>query len=74
MNVLVPNAFALSGHVVLLTGAARGLGFEMARLLAHAGAHVVINGRDSRRAEEAAARLLAEGGRGFFRGFRRNRC
>ena len=48
------KAFDLSGRVVLLTGAARGLGFEMARALAQAGAHVVINGRDPSRTEAAA--------------------
>jgi gluconate 5-dehydrogenase len=56
------NVFDLSGRVVLLTGSARGLGFEMARLLARVGAHVVVNGRDARRTEEAAARLRVEGG------------
>jgi gluconate 5-dehydrogenase len=57
-----PHAFDLTGRVILLTGAARGLGFEMARALACAGAHVVINGRDPRRTGEAAARVRAEGG------------
>src|SRR5436190_16943353 len=62
MSMPAQNAFDLSGRVVLLTGSARGLGFEMARLLARAGAHVVINGRDPERTEAAAARLRAEGG------------
>jgi gluconate 5-dehydrogenase len=60
--VSAANVFDLSGRVVLLTGATRGLGFEMARLLASAGAHVVINGRDAARAKDAAARVSAEGG------------
>ena len=38
--------FALDGKIALVTGAARGLGFEIARGLASAGAHVLINGRD----------------------------
>jgi gluconate 5-dehydrogenase len=62
MSGAAPNPFDLSGRVVLLTGAARGLGFEMARALAQAGAHVVINGRDGARTEAAAARVRAEGG------------
>ena len=62
MSAGAPNAFDLSGRVVLLTGAARGLGLEMARALARAGAHVVINGRDGARTEAAAARVRAEGG------------
>jgi gluconate 5-dehydrogenase len=57
MNATSSNAFDLTDRIVLLTGATRGLGFEMARLLAQAGAHVVINGRDPGRTEEAAARV-----------------
>jgi gluconate 5-dehydrogenase len=62
MTASAPNPFDLSGRVVLLTGATRGLGFEMARLLARSGAHVVINGRDAGRSETAAASLRADGG------------
>jgi gluconate 5-dehydrogenase len=62
MSIPAQNAFDLSGRVVLLTGSARGLGFEMARLLARVGAHVVVNGRDAGRTEEAATRVRAEGG------------
>jgi gluconate 5-dehydrogenase len=62
MSAPAPHAFDFTGRVVLLTGAARGLGFEMARALARAGAHVVINGRDPARTEDAAARVRAEGG------------
>lgn len=58
----IANAFDLSGRVVLLTGATRGLGFEMARLMAQCGAHVIINGRDAARAEAAAASLHSAGG------------
>jgi gluconate 5-dehydrogenase len=61
MSIPPQDAFDLSGRVVLLTGSARGLGFEMARLLARAGAHVIVNGRDPERTEAAAARLRAEG-------------
>lgn len=47
--------FSLEGRVVLITGARRGLGLEMARGMAAAGARVGINGRDARTAEAAAA-------------------
>lgn len=62
MSAVTSNPFDLTGRVVLLTGATRGLGFEMARLLARSGAHVVINGRDAARTENAAASIRAEGG------------
>lgn len=47
--------------ITLITGAAKGLGFETARLLAKAGHHVYIGARDSSRGESAAAALRAEG-------------
>ena len=46
--------FSLSERVVLVTGATRGLGLEIARGMAAAGAIVGINGRDDRRADEIA--------------------
>lgn len=61
MTVTPP--FSLAGRVVLVTGAARGLGFEIARAVAAAGAHVVVNGRDEARARAAADRIAAEGNR-----------
>lgn len=42
----MPGPFALDGRVALITGASRGLGWAMARGMARAGAHVVLNGRD----------------------------
>jgi gluconate 5-dehydrogenase len=47
--------FSLEGRVVLITGARGGLGLEMARGMAAAGALVGINGRDARLAQDAAA-------------------
>jgi gluconate 5-dehydrogenase len=47
--------FSLQGRVVLITGARRGLGLEMARGMAAAGAIVGINGRDAGLVEKAAA-------------------
>ena len=40
------NPFSLQGRVILVTGCARGLGQAMARALARAGAHVVLNDID----------------------------
>jgi gluconate 5-dehydrogenase len=53
--------FSLTGRIALITGAARDIGFEIARALAGSGAHVILNGRDPRTLEEAAQRLRAEG-------------
>jgi gluconate 5-dehydrogenase len=46
--------FSLAGRVVLVTGATRGLGLEVARGMAAAGAVVGVNGRDPERAREVA--------------------
>jgi gluconate 5-dehydrogenase len=54
-------SFRLDGRVALVTGGSRGLGFEMAKGLALAGARVLVNGRGSE-ATQAAARRIAETG------------
>ncbi|WOX10713.1 SDR family oxidoreductase [Streptomyces sp. N50] len=53
--------FALGGRTALVTGSVRGLGLEMARGLARAGARVLVNGRDPVTAEAAAAGLREDG-------------
>ncbi|MET9453200.1 SDR family oxidoreductase [Streptomyces cinerochromogenes] len=60
--VPVPALFRLTGRTALVTGSVRGLGLEMARGLAAAGAHVVLNGRDPATLAGTAARLRDEGG------------
>ena len=54
--------FDLRDRVALITGAAQGLGFEIAEELARAGAHVILNGRQAQRLESAAARIRGKGG------------
>lgn len=49
--------FSLEGRVALVTGSARGLGFEIARGLAAAGAQVYLNGTNRDRLRQAVARL-----------------
>ena len=39
------DLFDLSGRIAVVTGASRGIGEEAAKLLAEAGAHVVISSR-----------------------------
>ncbi len=56
------DRFSLKGQVALVTGAGRGLGFEMALALAEAGAHVVITGRTVETLETAAAAIAKAGG------------
>ncbi|HVH78483.1 MAG TPA: SDR family oxidoreductase [Stellaceae bacterium] len=53
--------FSLEGKTALVTGAGRGLGFEIAKAMAGAGAHVVVNGRDRSRLD-AACRSVGEAG------------
>lgn len=58
---MTEHSFSLDGRVALVTGAARGLGYEIAKSLGHAGALVLLNGRDAAALGEASARLAAEG-------------
>ncbi|MEQ9518093.1 MAG: SDR family oxidoreductase [Parvibaculum sp.] len=55
------SLFSLSGKRALVTGATQGLGFEIAMALVNAGAHVLVNGRDAGRAQDAALRLASAG-------------
>ena len=51
---------SLTGRVALITGANKGIGLEIARQLAAAGATVLIGARDSGRGERAATALAAD--------------
>jgi gluconate 5-dehydrogenase len=55
--------FDLTGKTILITGAARGIGFAIAEAVAAAGAHVILNGRTQASLDEAAMRLRTSGAR-----------
>lgn len=47
--------------IAIVTGANRGIGFEVCRQLAKDGAHVILTARDSKKGERATEALRAEG-------------
>ena len=55
MNVL--DRFRLDGRKAVITGGSRGLGFEMARAMAEAGAEVVLASRDLSSAQQSPPQL-----------------
>lgn len=52
--------FSLTGKTALITGSSQGIGFALAEGLVKAGAHVVMNGRDTAKLAAAAAKLGAD--------------
>jgi 3-oxoacyl-[acyl-carrier protein] reductase len=58
---------SLSGKVVIVTGASRGIGAAAAAALAKAGASVMLTARDGKLAQEVADGITASGGRAVAR-------
>src|SRR5260370_37739075 len=56
-GMVLTGLFGLDGKVALVTGAASGLGYAFASILADAGAHVVVADVDQFGAEKVAAEL-----------------
>jgi 2-deoxy-D-gluconate 3-dehydrogenase len=54
--------FDLNGQVALVTGASKGIGYGVAKALAHAGAKVAVGARDTVALEALANDIRAEGG------------
>lgn len=52
-----PNTIHLEGKRILITGSSSGLGFELARGLARAGATIILNGRRPERLAAAVQKL-----------------
>lgn len=48
-------------RIALITGANKGLGFEIARQLGSQGSHIIVGARDAQRGAQAVARLQQEG-------------
>ena len=55
------SLFDLSGKTALVTGSSRGLGYEIARGLGHAGASLIVNGRNEDTLRKAERSLRDEG-------------
>lgn len=56
------DLFDLNGKVALITGASRGIGESVARLLAEKGAHVIVSSRKIDGCEAVAASIRENGG------------
>ena len=55
--------FSFSNKTAIVTGAGQGIGFELCRQLALAGASVLLNDVDATLADSAAEKIRAEGGK-----------
>ena len=59
MSTLLPEFFNLEGNIVLVTGAAGGLGLAMAEAMLEAGAHVLMTDSNVELLDEEVCRLRA---------------
>ncbi|ONV49807.1 short-chain dehydrogenase, partial [Burkholderia cenocepacia] len=60
---MATNLFDLTGKIALVTGASRGIGEEIAKLLAEQGAHVIVSSRKIDDCQAVADAIVATGGR-----------
>ncbi len=59
---MTTQLFDLTGKIALVSGASRGIGEEIARLLAEQGAHVIVSSRKIDDCRAVAERIQGEGG------------
>ena len=63
---MMPAEFDVTGKVVFITGAGRGIGKGIAQVLAEAGADVALNALTATYVNGAAAEIAAGSGRRWF--------
>lgn len=61
--------FSLENRIAVITGSGRGLGFEIAKAFAEAGAHVWLTGRNAETLETATNIIRDAGGKADFAAF-----
>ena len=59
---MTTDLFDLSGKIAVVTGASRGIGAEIARLLAAQGAHVIVSSRKQEDCQKVVDAIAADGG------------
>lgn len=60
---MATKLFDLTGKIALVTGASRGIGESIARLLAEQGAHVIVSSRKIEGCQAVADAITADGGK-----------
>ena len=61
--------FDLDGKIAFVSGASRGIGEAIAKLLAQQGAHVIVSSRKIDGCQAVADAIIAEGGKAMSPGF-----
>lgn len=58
----IPDLFNLDGKIAVVTGGSRGIGAEIAKLLAAYGAHVIVSSRKQADCQRVVDEIIADGG------------